>query len=67
MTFFHLDEEPGLVRFHNQLAARVGGKVVAPPDVDSLGAAVVGEYPPHRRVYNAAFPFMSRACAKMTV
>lgn len=65
MTFFHLDEEPGLVRFHNQLAARVGGKAVA-PDVDSLGAAVVGEYP-HRRVYNAAFPFMSRACAKMTV
>ncbi len=42
-TFFRLGDDPGLRRFLDQLAARVGGRVVA-PQVDDLGAAVVGEY-----------------------
>lgn len=42
-TFFRLGEDPGLEVFLNQLADRVGGRVTA-PDLDDLGAAVVGEY-----------------------
>lgn len=42
-TFFRLGGEPGLKRFLEQLADRVGGRVTA-PDLDDLGAAVVGEY-----------------------
>lgn len=42
-TFFRLGDDPGLARFLNRLAERVDGRVVA-PDVDELGAAVVGEY-----------------------
>lgn len=42
-TFFRLGEDPGLARFLDQLARRVDGRVVA-PEVDDLGAAVVGSY-----------------------
>lgn len=46
-TFFRLGHDQGLEHFLNQLADRVGGTVVA-PDLDGLGAAVVGEYLRHR-------------------
>jgi uncharacterized protein with von Willebrand factor type A (vWA) domain len=42
-TFFRLGEDPGLARFVDSLARRVGGTVVA-PELDDLGAAVVGSY-----------------------
>ena len=42
-TIFRLGEDPGLARFVDQLAARVDGRVVA-PELDDLGAAVVGSY-----------------------
>lgn len=42
-TFFRLGDDPGLEIFLGQLADRVGGRVVS-PDLDDLGAAVVGEY-----------------------
>jgi uncharacterized protein with von Willebrand factor type A (vWA) domain len=42
-TFFRLGEDPGLARFIEQLADRVEGRVVA-PELDDLGAAVVGSY-----------------------
>ncbi|HET7683720.1 MAG TPA: VWA domain-containing protein [Marmoricola sp.] len=42
-TFFRLGEDPGLARFIQQLADRVEGRVVA-PELDDLGAAVVGSY-----------------------
>ncbi len=42
-TFFRLGEDPGLARFLDQLAARVDGRVVS-PELDDLGAAVVGSY-----------------------
>jgi uncharacterized protein with von Willebrand factor type A (vWA) domain len=42
-TFFRLGEDPGLARFIDQLANRVEGRVVA-PELDDLGAAVVGSY-----------------------
>ncbi|WP_300677582.1 VWA domain-containing protein [Nocardioides sp.] len=42
-TFFRLGEDPGLARFIDQLARRVEGTVVA-PELDDLGAAVVGSY-----------------------
>ncbi|CAM3950078.1 vWA domain-containing protein [Janibacter anophelis] len=42
-TFFRLGEDPGLARFVDTLARRAGGKVVA-PELDDLGAAVVGSY-----------------------
>lgn len=42
-TFFRLGDDPGLEIFLNELADRVGGRVTA-PDLDDLGAAVVGEY-----------------------
>ncbi len=42
-TFFRLGEDPGLARFIDSMARRVGGKVVA-PELDDLGAAVVGSY-----------------------
>ncbi|RLV50984.1 VWA domain-containing protein [Nocardioides mangrovicus] len=43
VTFFRLGEDPGLARFIDQMAQRVGGQVVA-PELDDLGAAVVGSY-----------------------
>lgn len=42
-TFFRLGEDPGLARFIETLARRAGGRVVA-PELDDLGAAVVGSY-----------------------
>ncbi|MDF9717473.1 VWA domain-containing protein [Nocardioides sp. ChNu-153] len=42
-TFFRLGEDPGLARFLDSLARRAGGRVVA-PELDDLGAAVVGSY-----------------------
>jgi len=42
-TFFKLGDDPGLGRFIDQMARRVDGRVVA-PELDDLGAAVVGSY-----------------------
>lgn len=42
-TFFRLGDDPGLARFIDQMAKRVDGLVVA-PELDDLGAAVVGSY-----------------------
>src|SRR4051812_13148218 len=42
-TFFRLGDDPGLARFIEQMAARVDGRVVS-PELDDLGAAVVGSY-----------------------
>ncbi|WP_150309078.1 vWA domain-containing protein [Planctomonas psychrotolerans] len=42
-TFFRLGEDPGLARFVDSIAKRVGGTVVS-PELDELGAAVVGSY-----------------------
>ena len=42
-TFFRLGEDPGLARFVDSMARRVDGRVVA-PELDDLGAAVVGSY-----------------------
>ncbi|WP_338538139.1 VWA domain-containing protein [Janibacter terrae] len=47
-TFFRLGEDPGLARFVETLARRAGGRVVA-PELDDLGAAVVGSYLGSRR------------------
>ena len=47
-TFFRLGEDPGLSRFLDALARRAGGTVVA-PEVDDLGAAVVGRFLHTRR------------------
>jgi uncharacterized protein with von Willebrand factor type A (vWA) domain len=42
-TFFRLGEDPGLAQFIESMADRVDGRVVA-PELDDLGAAVVGSY-----------------------
>ena len=42
-TFFRLGEDRGLARFIEQMARRVDGRVIA-PELDDLGAAVVGSY-----------------------
>jgi uncharacterized protein with von Willebrand factor type A (vWA) domain len=42
-TFFRLGDDPGLARFIDSMAQRVEGRVVA-PELDDLGAAVVGSY-----------------------
>src|SRR5699024_176423 len=42
-TFFRLGEDPGLARFIDSLARRADGTVVA-PELDDLGAAVLGSY-----------------------
>jgi uncharacterized protein with von Willebrand factor type A (vWA) domain len=42
-TFFRLGEDPGLARFVDRMARRVDGRVVT-PELDDLGAAVVGSY-----------------------
>lgn len=47
-TFFRLGEDPGLARFVDSMARRVDGTVVA-PELDDLGAAVVGSYLGSRR------------------
>ena len=43
ITFFRLGDDPGLARFVDRVARRIGGRVVH-PDLDGLGAAVVGDY-----------------------
>ncbi len=43
VTIFRLGDDAGLARFIDQVARRVEGRVVV-PDVDGLGAAVVGDY-----------------------
>ncbi|MGW0038176.1 vWA domain-containing protein [Gordonia sp. NPDC003376] len=48
VTFFRLGDDPGLAHFMDQIARRIGGRVIA-PDVDGLGAAVVGDYLRSRR------------------
>ncbi|MCB0931166.1 MAG: VWA domain-containing protein [Mycobacterium sp.] len=48
VTIFRLGDDPGLARFIDQVARRVGGRVVV-PDLDGLGAAVVGDYLKTRR------------------
>jgi uncharacterized protein with von Willebrand factor type A (vWA) domain len=40
-TFFRLGDDPGLARFVDSMARRVDGRVIA-PELDDLGAAVVG-------------------------
>jgi uncharacterized protein with von Willebrand factor type A (vWA) domain len=42
-TFFRLGDDRGLARFVDEMARRVEGTVVA-PELDDLGAAVVGSY-----------------------
>ncbi|MGA8846791.1 MAG: VWA domain-containing protein [Nocardioides sp.] len=42
-TFFRLGDDPGLARFIEQMAKRVDGRMVS-PELDDLGAAVVGSY-----------------------
>ncbi|GHS84880.1 hypothetical protein AGMMS50218_00950 [Actinomycetota bacterium] len=42
-TFFRLGDDPGLARFVDAMARRVGGMVVA-PEADDLSAAVIGSY-----------------------
>ncbi|BBZ68564.1 hypothetical protein MINS_39930 [Mycolicibacterium insubricum] len=48
ITIFRLGDDPGLARFIDQIARRVGGRVID-PDLDGLGAAVVGDYLTSRR------------------
>ena len=48
VTIFRLGSDPGLARFIDQVARRVEGRVVV-PDLDGLGAAVVGAYLRSRR------------------
>lgn len=48
ITLFRLGDDPGLARFLDAMARRVGGTVVA-PDLDELGSVVVGEYLGARR------------------
>ncbi|BBZ02916.1 hypothetical protein MCHIJ_23530 [Mycolicibacterium chitae] len=48
VTIFRLGSDPGLARFIDQVARRVEGRVVE-PDLDGLGAAVVGDYLKARR------------------
>ena len=43
VTFFRLGEDPGLARFIESMARRVGGRVVA-PELEDLGVAVVDSY-----------------------
>ncbi|MBF4162884.1 vWA domain-containing protein [Nocardioides acrostichi] len=49
-TFFRLGDDPGLARFIESMAHRVDGRVVA-PELDDLGAAVVGSYLGDRSSY----------------
>ncbi|RAN76092.1 hypothetical protein B5P43_24145 [Bacillus sp. SRB_336] len=43
VTFFRLGDDPGLERFVDGMARRIGGRVVA-PDAGDLGSAVLQEY-----------------------
>ena len=55
-TFFRLGEDPGLARFIDSMAHRVDGRVVA-PELDDLGAAVVGSYLGSRGAASPAVPY----------
>ena len=55
-TFFRLGDDPGLARFIESMAQRVEGRVVA-PELDDLGAAVVGSYLGSRGVGGTAMPY----------
>ena len=57
-TFFRLGEDPGLARFVEQMARRVDGRVVA-PELDDLGAAVVGSYLGARYGFDAGWTHTS--------
>jgi uncharacterized protein with von Willebrand factor type A (vWA) domain len=48
VTVFMLGDDPSLARFVDLIARRSGGRVVN-PDLDGLGAAVVGDYLRNRR------------------
>ena len=48
VTVFKLGDDPRLAEFVDLIARRSGGRVVA-PDLDGLGAAVVGDYLRTRR------------------
>jgi uncharacterized protein with von Willebrand factor type A (vWA) domain len=48
VTVFRLGDDPRLTAFVDVIARRSGGRVVA-PDLDGLGAAVVGDYLRNRR------------------
>jgi uncharacterized protein with von Willebrand factor type A (vWA) domain len=48
VTVFRLGDDPRLTSFVDLIARRSGGRVVA-PDLDGLGAAVVGDYLRTRR------------------
>ena len=48
ITIFRLGDDPGLARFIDNMARRVEGRVVV-PDLEGLGAAVVGDYLRSRR------------------
>ena len=54
-TFFRLGDDPGLARFIDSMARRVGGTVVA-PELDDLGAAVVASYLGSRGTKGRAAP-----------
>ena len=54
-TIFRLGDDPGLARFIDSMARRVGGTVVA-PELDDLGAAVVSSYLGSRARGRAANP-----------
>jgi uncharacterized protein with von Willebrand factor type A (vWA) domain len=54
-TFFRLGDDPGLARFIDSMARRVGGTVVA-PELDDLGAAVVASYLGSRSARRGAAP-----------
>ncbi|KRF36819.1 vWA domain-containing protein [Nocardioides sp. Soil805] len=53
-TFFRLGEDPGLARFIESMARRVDGQMVS-PELDDLGAAVVGSYLGSRSSYRDHF------------
>jgi uncharacterized protein with von Willebrand factor type A (vWA) domain len=55
-TFFRLGDDPGLARFVDSMAARVEGRVVA-PELDDLGAAVVGSYLGSRGAPGVSMPY----------
>lgn len=52
-TFFRLGDDPGLARFVDAMARRVGGAVDT-PDANDLGAAVIGSYLDERHGYGAS-------------
>jgi uncharacterized protein with von Willebrand factor type A (vWA) domain len=56
VTFFRLGSDAGLARFVDSMARRVDGRVVA-PELDDLGAAVVGSYLGSRGPGGASAPY----------